>query len=92
MTSSNQKTSAAQVNFNLHSLRDDSENFNFQTKISDDKVGSGMREYLFFSRICLGVPSSNLGKAVEIKPVIIIKFKLIMIILSNLKYYKLVVI
>ena len=63
MTSSNQKTSAAQVNFNLHSLRDDSENFNFQTKISDDKVGSGMREYLFFSRICLGGSNNFFGKA-----------------------------
>ena len=38
-----------------------------------------------------GVPSSNLVKDVEIKPVIIIKFKLIMKILSHLNLYKIVI-
>ena len=38
-----------------------------------------------------GVPGSNLDKVVETKPVIIFKFKLKKIILSNLKEYELVV-
>ena len=37
------------------------------------------------------VPSLNLGEAVELKP-IIIKFKLIMLLLSDLKQYKFVII
>ena len=56
---------------------------NYSTFIVSDK--QVQRGIMALQEFAWRVTASNLGKAVEIKPVIVVKFKLIMIPLSYLK-------